>query len=110
MPLASGNNPKVIAKNVATERAAGKPEAQAVAIALHEAKDGDPNAYPGVATGTRVSGSVYGGIVGAIENTEFAKPVYPNPEYAAHASPDSAVPLVTSVKDINTRNQKFWKR
>ena len=34
MPLTKGTSQKVVSKNIATERAAGKPEAQAVAIAL----------------------------------------------------------------------------
>lgn len=42
MPLEQGNTPAAISKNIETERAAGKPEAQAVAIAEHTAKDAAP--------------------------------------------------------------------
>lgn len=37
MPLAKGKSKKVISKNIATERKAGKPEKQAIAIAFSEA-------------------------------------------------------------------------
>lgn len=37
MPLKSGKTKKVIAANVRAEMAAGKPQKQAVAIALHHA-------------------------------------------------------------------------
>lgn len=37
MPLKSGSSRKTISKNISTERAAGKPASQAVAIALSEA-------------------------------------------------------------------------
>ena len=37
MPLKSGSSEKVISQNIATERAAGKPEDQAVAIAMQKA-------------------------------------------------------------------------
>lgn len=38
MPLASGSSKKVISENIATERHAGKPEKQAVAIAFSKAR------------------------------------------------------------------------
>lgn len=38
MPLRKGKSRKVISENIRTERHAGKPEKQAVAIALHEAR------------------------------------------------------------------------
>ena len=38
MPLASGISKETIAKNIATERAAGKPEKQSIAIAYAEAR------------------------------------------------------------------------
>ena len=37
MPLKSGSSEKVISENIATERKAGKPEDQAVAIAMRKA-------------------------------------------------------------------------
>ena len=37
MPLKSGSSEKVISQNIATERNAGKPEDQAVAIAMQKA-------------------------------------------------------------------------
>lgn len=37
MPLKSGKSEKVIGQNIKTEKAAGKPQAQAVAIALSKA-------------------------------------------------------------------------
>ncbi len=39
MPLDKGSGRAVIGRNIATERAAGKPERQAVAIAEREAHD-----------------------------------------------------------------------
>lgn len=38
MPLKSGSSQETISKNIATEREAGKPEKQAVAIALENAR------------------------------------------------------------------------
>lgn len=40
MPLRKGSSKKVISENIATERRAGKPEKQAVAIAYSEAGEG----------------------------------------------------------------------
>ena len=37
MPLKAGSSDKVISQNIATERAAGKPEVQAVVIAMQKA-------------------------------------------------------------------------
>jgi hypothetical protein len=39
MPLIKGSSPKSISKNIAAERQAGKPQAQAVAIAEREADE-----------------------------------------------------------------------
>lgn len=39
MPLVEGSSPAAIKKNIETEMAAGKPQKQAVAIALHNAED-----------------------------------------------------------------------
>lgn len=38
MPLKSGKSKKIVSENIATERNAGKPEKQAVAIALNVAR------------------------------------------------------------------------
>ena len=37
MPLAKGKSQKIISENIATERRAGRPERQAIAIAMSEA-------------------------------------------------------------------------
>lgn len=50
MPLEKGNSPAVISKNIATERRAGKPEAQSIAIAESEARRTGRDAQPGMAT------------------------------------------------------------
>jgi hypothetical protein len=39
MPLKSGTSPKVVSKNIKTEMAAGKPQRQAVAIALSKKRE-----------------------------------------------------------------------
>jgi beta-galactosidase GanA len=41
MPLNTGSSREVISSNIETEMAAGKPQKQAVAIAMHKAHDGD---------------------------------------------------------------------
>jgi hypothetical protein len=40
MPLKKGKSKEVISSNIRTERAAGKPEKQAIAIALNTARKG----------------------------------------------------------------------
>lgn len=40
MPLASGSSNKAVSQNIKTEMKAGKPQKQAVAIALHKAGRG----------------------------------------------------------------------
>jgi hypothetical protein len=42
MPLLPGKSRKVVSKNIATEIAAGRPQKQAVAIALHTANPDAP--------------------------------------------------------------------
>jgi hypothetical protein len=42
MPLKQGNSQKTISQNIKTERAAGKPQKQAVAIALNTARQSKP--------------------------------------------------------------------
>jgi hypothetical protein len=49
MPLEAGKSQATISKNIATERNAGKPERQAIAIAESEARRGK-DAIPGMAT------------------------------------------------------------
>jgi hypothetical protein len=55
MPLLKGSDPSVISENIRTERNAGKPEDQAIAIAMHTAhkdkpkKGKKPMAHPAAA-------------------------------------------------------------
>jgi hypothetical protein len=42
MPLKSGKSKKVISENIATERRSGRPEKQAIAIAMSKAGKGKP--------------------------------------------------------------------
>lgn len=45
MPLTRGTSRAVVSKNIRTEIAAGKPQKQAVAIALHTARRSGGNRY-----------------------------------------------------------------
>lgn len=42
MPLMKGNSKKAISQNIRTEMHAGKPQKQAIAIAMSEARGGKP--------------------------------------------------------------------
>lgn len=54
MPLEEGSSKEAISKNIATEREAGKPEQQAVAIAMHEAGESKADSAAVKAAGTLV--------------------------------------------------------
>jgi len=41
MPLKSGKSPKVVSSNIKTEMAAGRPQKQAVAIALSKKREAE---------------------------------------------------------------------
>lgn len=45
MPLSKGNNKKAVSKNIKTEMKAGKPQKQAVAIALNTARRSSSDGY-----------------------------------------------------------------
>lgn len=51
MPLERGGSREAISKNIETEKAAGKPQKQAVAIALHTTRD----TQSGLTTGATAS-------------------------------------------------------
>jgi len=51
MPLSQGTSQAAISKNISTERAAGKPQRQAVAIALNTARRAGANIPPPHKTG-----------------------------------------------------------
>lgn len=46
MPLKSGSDKKTISQNIKTEMAAGRPQKQAIAIAMHQAGKGHPTKKP----------------------------------------------------------------
>ena len=50
MPLQKGSSRKAISSNIRTEMAAGKPQKQAVAIALNTARGGKPRNSKGAMT------------------------------------------------------------
>lgn len=47
MPLKPGSDPKTVSANIRTEKAAGKPQKQAVAIALNQARRQGKNSGKG---------------------------------------------------------------
>ncbi len=90
MPLAQGNTPAAISKNIATETAAGKPHEQAVAIALHTAKDEEQMEA----------------------QTPKAVPVYspPNQRTSDESNFTSVLPDSVSQAELNEQNKKFWQQ
>ena len=67
MPLKSGSSQATISANIRTERAAGKPERQAVAIAESKARDAYTPGKP-----YEVDGRMYAGYFEAIKAAESA--------------------------------------
>ena len=90
MPLAKGNTPAAISHNIATEQAAGKPHEQAVAIALHTAKDEDQME----------------------QQKPQGVPVYSPPaaRTADESNFTSVLPDSVTQAEINEQNKKFWQQ
>jgi hypothetical protein len=81
MPLEQGNSKEAISHNIETEVAAGKPQKQAVAIALHTAKD------------------------------ESMSPKFSYSDDATEHTmvPTSGLPERVTLEQMNERNKQYWK-
>jgi hypothetical protein len=88
MPLAQGNSNAAVSHNIEVEKAAGKPQAQAVAIALHTARDD------------------------TMQNKD-AVPTY-NPGNAPitkdQANYKSVLPETVTQAELNEQNKRFWQQ
>lgn len=100
MPLEPGKSKGAISHNIATEIEHGKPQEQAVAIAMHKA--GVPK--PG---GDVVSGPTPQ--LTAVEQ-ELNDTQSPMEELMAqpHQDAESIIPTTMTLADINERNRRLW--
>jgi len=91
MPLKEGSSQATISQNIATERHAGKPEKQAVAIAENEARKSADYQVPLVGNG---AGSGAG-------STQSYQPTI---------DAEETVPVKITAAEINRRNAALWKQ
>ena len=110
MPLEKGDNPSAIKHNIETEKSAGKKTAQAVAIALHTAKDDDMSIAPQKTSSARVFSTGYEEQSEMGVNSNHPKV---NTEPVASDSKDSDYLTNTTAltaAQVNENNRAYWGR
>jgi hypothetical protein len=105
-----GDTPAAVHSNIKTEIAAGKPKAQAVAIALHTAKDDDMTIAPQKPASARVFSTGYEEQSEMGVNSNHPKvntaPVASDSKDEAYLTPTTAM----TTSEINAKNRAYWDR